>query len=199
MKKLSLHGLGYSLLVAGAAALLAACAKDAPVAPDRAPVPAAYVAASNGTRAPELPAGCEKLQIDAGSKLVFHAYAKGVQIYRWNGTSWSFVGPSAVLSADATGMSTVGTHYATPGGPAWESVSGSKVIGAVIERCTPDANSIQWLKLGAVSSEGPGIFARVAFILRVNTAGGTAPSDAGALGELREVPYTTSYLFYRKP
>lgn len=197
MKKTSLHGLGYSFLVAAAAALLGACANDAPLAPDRVRASAAHLAATSDTRAPALPAGCEKLQVDAGSKLVFHAYANGVQIYRWNGTSWSFVGPSAVLSADAAGMSTVGTHYATPGGPAWESVSGSKVIGAVLERCTPDANSIQWLKLGAVSSEGPGIFARVAFILRVNTSGGTAPTDAGVLGELREVPYTTSYLFYR--
>jgi hypothetical protein len=196
MKKTSLHGLGYSL-VAAAAALLTACAKDAPLAPDRVPESAAYFPATSDTRAPELPAGCENLQVDAGSKLVFRAYATGVQIYRWNGTSWSFVGPSAVLSADVAGRSTVGTHYATTGGPAWESVSGSKVIGTVLERCTPDANSIPWLKLGAVSSEGPGIFARVAFILRVNTSGGTAPTDDGTLGELREVPYTTTYLFYR--
>lgn len=60
---------------------------------------------------------------------------------------------------------------------------------------TPDA--IPWLLLGAVS-QGPGVFHRVAFIQRVNTVGGNAPSDPGSFtGEEARIPYTTEYLFYR--
>jgi hypothetical protein len=132
--------------------------------------------------------------VPEGSKLVFRAFATGVQIYSWNGTSWSFVAPLAVLSADAGGKSVVGTHYA---GPTWESNSGSKVVGTVSVRCTPDASTIPWLLLTGVSS-GPGLFHRVTFIQRVNTVGGLAPSDPGSVaGEEVRVPYTAVYFFYR--
>ena len=46
---------------------------------------------------------CENLHVPAGSKLAFRVFAKGVQIYHWNGTSWSFDGPPAELSGDADG------------------------------------------------------------------------------------------------
>ena len=60
------------------------------------------------------------------SRLVFHAYAEGVQIYQWDGTTWAFRGPSASLYSDAGGRGLVGTHYA---GPTWASNSGSLVVG----------------------------------------------------------------------
>ena len=154
----------------------------------------------NGGREPELTGDCEKLQVDAGHHVVFHVYAAGVQIYRWNGQSWSFAGPEAVLFADDAGQAVVGIHYATSNGPAWESTSGSKVIGAVVARCTPDPDAIDWLKLGAVTSGGPGVFNGVTFIQRVNTVGGKAPAAPGSfVGEEARVPYTTEYYFYRQP
>jgi hypothetical protein len=150
--------------------------------------------ADNDNRAPEL-GDCQNLQVPAGNKVTFQVYAEGVQIYRWNGTSWVFVAPEAVLFADAGLAGAVGSHY---GGPTWESASGSKVVGTVLERCTPDPDSVAWLLLGAVSSEGPGIFDGLTFIQRVNTAGGIAPTDAGDfVGAEARVPYTTEYLFYR--
>src|SRR5688500_9562568 len=105
----------------------------------------------NDNRAPDV-GDCEELQVDAGHKVAFHAYAEGVQIYRWNGTSWAFVGPEAVLFTEGLGV--VGIHY---GGPTWESNSGSKVVGTVLERC-PKPDAIPWLKLAAASNEAPGIF-----------------------------------------
>jgi uncharacterized protein DUF3455 len=148
----------------------------------------------NYSRAPDL-GDCEDLQVPAGSKVSAHFYAEGVQIYRWNGTSWTFVAPEAVLYADPEGNGVVGIHYA---GPTWESLSGSKVVGTVLERCTPDPDAIPWLLLKAVSNEGPGIFSRVTYIQRVNTAGGLAPSEPGELvGEEARVPYTTDYYFYQ--
>jgi hypothetical protein len=149
---------------------------------------------SNDGRAPDL-GDCQHLQVRERNKVSFHVYAEGVQIYRWTSTSWTFVAPEAVLFADAGGHGAVGIHYA---GPTWESRSGSKVIGTVVERCTPDLDAIPWLLLSAAFNEGPGIFERVTFIQRVNTVGGIAPSDPGDFpGETARVPYVAEYFFYR--
>jgi hypothetical protein len=197
MNRTALHWLGPLVFVA---ALLTGCGDDAALGPDlAAPAAEQFGAGATGAdsgdapRAPDL-GTCDNLRVPTGSKLAFHAYAKGVQIYRWNGTSWSFIGPSALLFADAEGKGTIGTHEV---GPTWESFSGGKVVGTVLQSCTPDPAAIAWLLLGAVS-EGPGIFHRVTFIQRVNTVGGKAPSDPGSfMGEEARVPYTTEYLFYR--
>jgi hypothetical protein len=146
------------------------------------------------TPPPDLDA-CQNLQAPAGSKVAFRVYAAGVQIYRWNGTSWVFLFPDAALYSDSEERGFVGTHYA---GPTWESNSGSKVVGAALDRCTPDQNSIPWLSLKAVSTEGPGIFHRVTYIQRLNTSGGKAPEEPGDVpGEIAQVPYAAEYYFYR--
>jgi hypothetical protein len=186
---------GAALLL-GAAAFVTGCTDGAPLAPTDGNADAREIAVSGmaASVAPDLGV-CGNLQVPAGSRLVFRTYASGVQIYHWDGTSWVFDAPLAVLSADAGGRSTVGTHYA---GPTWESNSGSKVVGAVLQRCTPDPAAIPWLLLGAVSSSGPGIFQRVTYIQRVNTVGGNAPSAPGSVvGEEARIPYTTEYFFYR--
>lgn len=201
MKKTALLWLRRSLVVVAAAAFLTACAEESPLGPNRiAASPASLLASAttnvttlnNGIRDVDLGV-CTDLQVPAGHKLAFRVYAKGVQIYHWNGSSWAFDGPSATLFADAAGNSVVGTHSA---GPVWESMSGGKVYGYTPKKCFADANSIPWLLLNAVS-EGPGIFHRVVFIQRVNTVGGNAPSYAGTVGEEARVAYTTEYLFYR--
>ena len=69
--------------------------------------------------------------------------------------------------------------------------------GACIAGCTPDTTAIAWLRLGAVCSQGPGVFRGVTFIQRVNTIGGIAPSTAGTtIGQLANVAYTAEYYFY---
>jgi hypothetical protein len=150
----------------------------------------------NDNRAPEL-GECQHLQAPAGHKVAFRTYAVGFQVYRWNGSIWSFVGPEALLFANAGGNGLVGIHY---GGPTWESVSGSKVVGDGPNalRCIPDPAAIPWLRLEAVSSEGPGIFDGVTYIQRVNTVGGLAPTVPGnVVDQIAKVPYTTEYFFYR--
>lgn len=138
---------------------------------------------------------CDEIKVDEGNKESFHAYATGVQIYRWNGSSWSFVGPSAMLYADAQGQGVVGMHFS---GPRWMSASGSVVKAAKVSECTPDANAIAWLKLRGVESTGPGIFEGTTFIQRVNTTGGMIPTEPGTtLNEERHVPYTAEYIFFR--
>jgi hypothetical protein len=157
-------------------------------------VPAAR--AGDDNRPPDLPSPlCSDLQVPSGNIVAFHVYARGTQIYRWNGTSWVFVAPSAMLFADANYHGQVGIHYA---GPTWESNSGSKVVAARLVGCSPDPTAIPWLKLQTVSTNGPGIFSPVTYIQRVNTTGGLAPTAPGlSIDEAVEVPYTAEYYFYR--
>jgi uncharacterized protein DUF3455 len=151
--------------------------------------------AADDIEPPVLPALCGNLQVAAGNEVTFHVYARGVQIYRWDGSAWVFVAPSATLFADPDFNGQVGIHYA---GPTWESNSGSKVKGGTPEKCFPDPTAIPWLLLPAVSTNGPGIFSSVTYIQRLNTTGGLAPSAPGlSIGASAEVPYTAEYYFYR--
>ena len=198
MRKTVVRWVGRSSFVV-TAALASACAGDAPLAPHGATASARGIAAvadiTDGNRLPDLTA-CPRLAAPVGSTLVLHAYGIGVQIYAWNGTSWGFVAPSATLFADAGGQGAVASHF---GGPTWQSNSGGTVVGSTIDRCTPDVASIPWLSLKG-TPDGPGIFAKVAFIQRLNTVGGNAPSTPGSVvGEQVKVPYTADYLFYNAP
>lgn len=161
--------------------------------------------AGNDHRAPNVPAS---LQVPDGNKVSFHTYATGVQIYvatvstnSPTGFAWTFQAPEAVLF-DADGDE-VGIHYAFAGPtrPAWESESGSRVVGArTVSPVTVTVGAIPWLILSAVpaSTVGPGIFARTTFIQRVNTTGGLAPAAAPTtLGQEARVAYTAEYFFYR--
>ncbi|HEX7334259.1 MAG TPA: DUF3455 domain-containing protein [Pyrinomonadaceae bacterium] len=160
------------------------------------PAKAAMFDNSNG---PELPEQCSSIRVDAGHKLAFHVYARGVRIYKWNALTqkWDFVAPVAGLYAEENYFGEVGTHYV---GPTWESKSGSKVEArrVVDTGCTPDPTAIPWLLLAKFRIEGNGIFSKVTFIQRTNTTGGLAPATPGLIdGETKEVPYTAEYYFYR--
>jgi hypothetical protein len=204
MTSTTMSPLRHSLAALAAAALFTACADRTPAGPDLRSTspstatlltPAEAQAAAFG-RAPDLGSCQQDLQVPAGSKVSFHVFGKGVQIYRWDGTTWTFVNPAADLFADAAGNGFVGTHF---GGPTWQTVSGSKVVGTVTGRCTPNPDAIAWLRLDAVPG-GSGVFEQTAFIQRVNTVGGNAPSTPGAVvGDEARVPYTADYFFYRAP
>ncbi len=156
------------------------------------------IAQEVGAAAPELPVGCEQLAAPEGHRVALSVYAVGVQIYRWNGTTWAFVAPEAGLFANKNYRGLIGTHY---GGPTWESNSGSLVIssGTTAVPCTPDPTAVPWLRLTAVSSSGPGIFDGVTYIQRVNTVGGVRPAEPGIeIGQEARVPYTTEYYFYKQ-
>jgi hypothetical protein len=152
--------------------------------------------AGNGGHGPDLPYPlCGDLQVQPENRVAFRVYAVGVQIYRWNGESWSFVEPVATLYADADYHRKVGSHYA---GPTWEGNDGSKVVATRLAGCTPDLTAIPWLLLQTVSTDGSGIFNSVTYIQRVNTIGGIAPTARGtSIGALAQIPYTTEYYFYR--
>ena len=156
----------------------------------------APVAAFDNNNGPELPAQCWMVNVDEGHKLAFHVYAKGVQVYKWNGMAWQFEEPRAALFAEENYFGEIGTHFR---GPNWQSKSGSRVKATAVPgaACTPDPTAISWLKLAADEATGPGIFKDITFIQRVNTKGGLRPTEPGTVGEIREVEYTAEYYFYR--
>ena len=83
---------------------------------------------------------CDSLNVPAGNRVSAHLYALGVQIYRWNGTAWAFVGPDATLYADQGFNGQAGTHYV---GPTWEAEDGSKVVAAKFSDCLPNRGAVR--------------------------------------------------------
>ena len=127
--------------------------------------------------------------------------ATGVQVYACTrnpagATGWVLKGPDAQLFDPQS--KPVGKHYA---GPTWEDLDGGKVVGAVkTSMPAPVDKAIPWLLLDTKSREGSGAFTEAQAIVRMETTGGTAPSDgcdeARAGRELR-VPYTAIYVFLK--
>jgi len=159
--------------------------------------PFSVARAVDNTNGPELPPECGSIQVPAGNKLAFHVYARGVQIYKWNGTTWVFDAPRAALFAEPNYFGEVGSHYR---GPNWESKSGSTVTAVRVPGtgCTPDQTAVSWLLLVSTETSGPGIFNGITYIQRVNTTGGITPTVPGlSLDEVKEVSYTAEYYFYR--
>ena len=147
--------------------------------------------AGNDNRAPEVP---PEIAVDSSTnKVQMHGFGVGFQVYTWDGSTWTGPVPDATLF-DSEG-NVVADHFA---GPSWQSPSGSLVVGTVTGRVTVDRTAIQWVRLVPVSTEGPGVFADVTFIQRINTVGGRAPETNGTvIGQIAKVPYTADYFFYR--
>jgi hypothetical protein len=148
---------------------------------------------------PDVP---KQLKPPGGQVLLVQAHGKGSQIYACQSTdgqyAWKLKAPDAQL-LNGNGEK-LGRHFA---GPTWEANDGSRVIGKLAASvASPDADSIPWLLLESKSSEGPGLFASVKSIQRLNTKGGKAPaSGCDAAHEKAEtsVPYEADYYFYGTP
>jgi Protein of unknown function (DUF3455) len=142
------------------------------------------------------------LRVPDGQQLIQSVHATGVQIYICQPAKddagrleWSLKAPEAQLFGRSGHL--FGKHYA---GPSWEAKDGSKVVGSLVAKETPDPNSIPWLLLSAKANSGKGVLSDVRSIQRLRTVGGIAP--AGGCGqplagqELR-TSYSADYLFYR--
>jgi hypothetical protein len=156
-------------------------------------------AQSTPTVARDVPANPEP---PAGTVLVFELEARGVQIYTCDARAdepdafvWTFRAPEAELFNQHGEL--VGTHF---GGPTWQGNDGSAVIGEVLERAdSPEPSAIPWLLLEAKGHVGSGVFATIAYVQRLDTAGGAAPSegcDADHAGQEARQAYTAIYAYY---
>jgi len=149
------------------------------------------------------------LQVPNGSKLLLHAYARGVQMYTCvqvpTDTAryvWTFVEPRAGLYSRNDYKQQIGKHYFTTDNyPVWESTDGSKVTGAKVQQAdAPDTSAIPWLLLKGTAWDGYGPLRSATLIQRINTKGGKAPAtgaDRAHNGQYIRVPYTAEYLFYK--
>ena len=144
----------------------------------------------------------DRLKPGANEAFLMVVPAKGVQIYECRAKKdqpgqfeWAFVAPDATLF-DTRG-NRIGRHYA---GPHWESVDGSRIVGALKERAdAPLANAIPWLLLNAKSTGPEGAFSKVTSIQRVNTVGGVAPAAScpqASAGTSARIDYTADYYFF---
>jgi hypothetical protein len=167
---------------------------------------AAVVAAALGASIPahagEGPAQVPPvIAVPGGYEVKVKLSATGVQIYKCQPSAtvatdfvWTFVAPEASLFSEGK---PAGRHYA---GPTWEANDGSKVVGKLVAKvAAPDGVSISWLLLSATVVQAGETFGKVAFVQRLHTSGGAAPSTGctseNASTEVR-VPYTADYFFY---
>lgn len=135
----------------------------------------------------------DSLKPAAGESLALVVPAQGDQIYECRAGKWAFVAPEAELFNRAGRK--IGRHYA---GPHWESLDGSRIVGAVKARAdAPRAGDIPWLLLSAKSVGAEGAFSKVTSIQRVTTMGGSAPIEPCSQdGRRVRVPYTADYYFF---
>ena len=130
-------------------------------------------------------------------------HAIGFQTYRCNatGTAWVFTGPVATLYKTTGTSKPIGTHFRNPvtTRPVWQLDDGSSVEAATIVT-VPVGGAIPWLLLQtAVTTAGADgeRLTQTAYIQRLNTTGGVAPSVPCAPDAMSNVPYTADYFFWR--
>jgi hypothetical protein len=173
------------LLLAGIAAAIAALSLVAQVALAGPPSP---------TGVP----GQIQDQIVDNNKVFLIGHGVGVQIYTCNGITWSSAVPRADLFDDNGKL--IIKHFA---GPSWQAADGSKVVGTVVDKVTPDLSAIPWVLLSAKTT--PGVdgnrLVDTTFIQRLHTVGGLQPPAAdcnsATAGTVVESPYTAEYVFWK--
>jgi hypothetical protein len=155
----------------------------------------ASTAAARPLAEPKVPAD---IQVPAGNRLFDIGHAFGVQIYACDGTAWTFVAPRATLLTERVRII---RHF---GGPTWQDLDGSSVVGQVDKPVVVDPKSVPWLRLSAKSTTAGrygNYLTKTSFIQRINTRGGLAPAastcTAATAGVQQEVPYTADYYFWR--
>jgi hypothetical protein len=99
------------------------------------------------------------------------------------------------LSGNATWQSSFDTSKV------WAVATGHIDAGSDAVSC-PNDGAIQCLRLQSVGNQqgptGGKLLAKVTFVQRLNTKGGSAPTTACSVGQTQLVPYTADYYFFRK-
>ena len=126
----------------------------------------------------------------------------GKQVYDC-GTNGAF--PPASREPEAALFTSRGIPTAIHGkGPFWAAFDGSHVDGAKVAQAdSPDpTRNIPWLLLKGTPNPGPdvqtGLFSHVAFIQRIDTRGGVAPTGSCTAPKTVAVDYTANYVFWAK-
>jgi hypothetical protein len=135
----------------------------------------------------------------ADAQVVETLAATGVQVYSCeyddaHHLAWVFRSPLATLY-DANGQAAV--HHAA--GPSWQADDGSRITGHVLAQSpSQTADSIPQLLLETKNAGGAGVLAQVRYVQRIDTAGGTAPTQPCTSEHQRgESPYFAHYVFLK--
>jgi hypothetical protein len=160
----------------------------------------AVAEASPATTAPTVPA---ELAVPAGNHVSARYDAVGFQVYECAATgTWTLHAPKARL----TSRGDVAVHFGgidagLPAGPYWQSLRDqSRVHGGGAVSAPSREGAIPLLRLTGLDSTGPGVFADVTYIHRLNTVGGVAPTTPcdPADKSFKNVYYSATYYFYKK-
>jgi hypothetical protein len=148
---------------------------------------------------PPSPTGVpDQIQPGDGNKVFLIGHGVGVQIYTCNGSVWSSAVPRANLYDDNGKL--IISHFA---GPSWQAADGSKAVGTVVDKVTPDLTAIPWVLLSAKTTPGSdgARLLDTSFIQRLDTVGGLQPPaadcNAATAGTVVESPYTAEYVFWK--
>jgi Protein of unknown function (DUF3455) len=148
------------------------------------------IASSAGAAAGAKPTVPEAIKVPAGNKKIAVMPAQGVQTYQCVGGAWTFLQPDAILRHHGR------AEVLHSKGPVWTSVRDGSSVTAAAAANSPVPNSIPQLLLKATTTRGPGLFANITFIQRLNTTGGVSPTGACTDGATESVPYTADYTFW---
>lgn len=142
------------------------------------------------------------LRVPPGEAPAFVLSGNGVQVYQCqqvpadpNAYAWFLVAPDATLS-DGTGtVARLASPYH------WNSLQDLSGVSTVPLRMqSAGAANLPWELLHAVPDGGPGMFAGVTSIQRVNTHGGVPPAggcDEAHVGDETRAAFTADYYFYK--
>jgi len=142
------------------------------------------------------------VQVPAGHKVAMETVGTGDITYECRakaaggGHEWVFVGPDAKLW-DRAGKQ-VGTYYGPPA--TWANMDGSKVTATQVAVAPAGDGNIPLQLVKANPAMGNGAMQGTAYIQRVATKGGVAPSmacGASNMGAKQVVKYQADYIFYR--
>ena len=174
----------------------------------------------------QVPPVPDQIQVPSGNKVYLKGSAVGTQNYvclpSASSYAWKFLGPQATLFFVFQWMNgevrqQITTHFLSPnpaeGGtarPTWQSSLDTSAIWGKAAASSIDPNfvaqgAIPWLLVQIVGAQngpmGGSSLTGTTYIHRLNTAGGVEPaagcSQAGNVGAVALVPYTTDYYFYK--
>jgi Protein of unknown function (DUF3455) len=179
-----------SVTTVAAAALLSACAGMASL-----PSPAATVFSQDS-----LP---DAVKVPAGHRVALETVGVGEITYECRAKAntpgafeWVFVGPQADLNG--RNGAKLGTYYGPPA--TWAASDGSRITGAQVAVAPATAGSIALQLVKANPASGAGAMMGMAYIQRVATKGGVAPTaacDGAGVGRKEIVKYQADYIFWK--
>lgn len=144
--------------------------------------------------------------VPEGHLVARRVFARGVQVYDWDGEDWRFVGPLADLydlgEGDIPLQQKAGAHYMHLRTPAWEFEEGR----VIVERAEPipgaGSEDVDWLRVTLRDDEENRKGLNYTHVLRIKTRLGKAPNKEahpGAyVGQRLGLSYETYYAFLRK-